>query len=305
MRMLVKRTDKKQSNKTIHSVEQLASNLFERIFVCSDCVAAYRGQTIIDSFVTLGISDSQLRDIVDVMDRSPTQKIDFDFTVTTGEVSKEVAKSFVVTTQQFEFEITGKPIATTVTNSLTGPSPQVQPFRSETKSTEEDEPGSTEDEDEDIADTSQDMSDLSTPSNLTIIDDVNQLLAEGRRRREERRIKQEAHANMEQASLSVTQTTEELTSDEMTSEDQNDHMEVDPADQESHLRDSETPNPQTSPNCFTYLVRPNVILCFRSNVRPLLTKWVDVWKTDGYGARKMKSRLCIMGNLENAHKLQT
>ena len=43
----------------------------------------------------------------------------------------------------------------------------------------------------------------------------------------------------------------------------------------------------------------------RSNVRPLLTKWVDVWKTDTYGSRKMKSRLSIMGNLEDAHKLRT
>ncbi len=43
----------------------------------------------------------------------------------------------------------------------------------------------------------------------------------------------------------------------------------------------------------------------RSNVRPLLTKWVDVWKTDTYGTQKMKSRLCIMGNLEKVERLQT
>ena len=43
----------------------------------------------------------------------------------------------------------------------------------------------------------------------------------------------------------------------------------------------------------------------RSNVRPLLTKWVDVWKTDTYGTQKMKSRLCNMGNLEKAERLQT
>ena len=210
MRMLSRRAGKRQSNKTIRSVEQIANSLFERIFVCSDCISAYRRQVILDSFVNSGISDNQVGEIVEVMDRSPTQRVNFELMVTHEEVSKEVAKSFVVTTQQLGFQITGKQITRVQRSNTTGQSSHTQESSSENKSSEEDDPDST-DEDEDNADVSQDLSDLSNPSNLTIIDDVNELLAEGRRRREERRIKEERQAIDDQASSSQAQTSEDAT----------------------------------------------------------------------------------------------
>ncbi len=113
----------------------------------------------------------------------------------------------MVTTQQLGFQITGKPINRSQRIVASGQSSCPEGSSSEIKSNEEDETGST-DEEEESADISQDQSDLSKPSNLTIIDDVNELLAEGRRRREERRFKREEQARNDQPSSSQAQTSE-------------------------------------------------------------------------------------------------
>ena len=191
-----------------------------------------------------------------------------------------------------------------------------------------------------VADISQDQSDLSNPSNLTIIDDLNELLAEGRRRREEKRVKQEEQAQNNQSSVSRIQTSEE-TDEDAQGDDQPMDMNAGPSSSQKPSRPSRSRKP---PERFGNAIPSNISKLFhvrgedrrdsvfsiqevntqekiinremldssrqlelrgwydfnvvrevsifhmlRSNVRPLLTKWVDVWKTDTCGSRKMKS----------------
>ncbi len=55
MRMLIRNMDRKQANKSLHSIEQIAKSIFVRKFLCSDCISAYRRQLIIES---LSVGDS-------------------------------------------------------------------------------------------------------------------------------------------------------------------------------------------------------------------------------------------------------
>ncbi len=177
MRTLIKDLSKKQNHKSLNSIEDIVNLLFVRTFVCPDCVTAFRRQFIIDSFVGADISDNQVRDISEIMGRTPTKKAKFEFTVKTGEISKEVAKSYVVNTQQYGFQISCRTVTQARGSQNTRTTLQ-KSGSSQCQTAEEDETTESSDEETDEADESQDLSDLSNPSNHTIIDDVNELLAE-------------------------------------------------------------------------------------------------------------------------------
>ena len=127
----------------------------------------------------------------------------------------------------------------------------------EDKSNEEEEINSqlSEEEDENSADESQHMSDLSNLSNLTIIIDVNDLLAEGRRRREKRRVKPEAQAIDEQASSSVIQTSDEQASDDIDSWDK--PVPMDTNNEESEHTNDRPSRSRKPPERFGYAISSN------------------------------------------------
>ena len=162
MRTLIKDLSKKHNHKSVKSIEDIVNLLFVRTFVCPDCVTAFRRQLVIDSFVSAGFSDNRLRDISEIMDRTPTKKAKFEFIVKTGEISEEVAKSYVVNTQQYGFQISCRTIKETNESRNTHSTAHTNES-SQCTTTEEDDTTGSSDEETTDAEESQDISDLSNP----------------------------------------------------------------------------------------------------------------------------------------------
>ncbi len=132
--------------------------------------------------------------------------------VKTGEFNKDIAKSYIVTNQQYGFHISCKSTGDTHVMQNILSSSQLRES-SQLSTTQEEETTESSDDEADIAHESQDLSHLSNSSNLTIIDDVNELLAESRQRRGERRLKREADETQNQMTA-----TQEMPSDEESEE---------------------------------------------------------------------------------------
>ena len=60
--------------------------------------ALQRSEGSLFLIISAGISDNQVRDITEIIDRSPTKKAKFEFVVKTGKISKDVGKRFIVST---------------------------------------------------------------------------------------------------------------------------------------------------------------------------------------------------------------
>ncbi len=199
MLTLIKRTCQVQRNKPSISKEEIANNLFRHSYICPDCLFVNQRQLDINQFMSVGISDANLRGCVDIMDVTPMKKSRYEFKIRTGEVSKDVVKGFLITTQQYEF-------AVEQLNNIGSCNPQdlqrtANPNQSvdsssETETTErnredQDETESEVTETTELQDVNSTVSPLSNSGQVPDIDDVYRLLAEGRQMRSIERIKEE------------------------------------------------------------------------------------------------------------------
>ena len=205
MRILTKNMDRKRTKKSADSLEQIAKSLFVRKFLCSDCISAYRRQIILESLSVGDISDTKVCDLIKIMDRTPTRKANFEFKVVTGDISEDVAKASIINTQQYGFDVDIERASTARSPAVVRPTGPVvhQSFPEET---EEEAESSIMEDDEEIEDTSSSaQSFISNPSNLSVIDDVNQLLAEGRERSHLRREMKRENEEYQEPSSATSQ----------------------------------------------------------------------------------------------------
>ncbi len=305
------------------------------------------------------------------LDVTTRKKSRYEFKIRTGEVSKEVVKGFLITTQQYGFAVEQLNFLGSRNRLSHSKRREINPnhdtvSRSETEATEttreeQDETESEIAETTEFQDVISTVSPLSNPGQIPDIDDVNRLLAEGRKMRAIERIKEEIRnenplasdveqrraetVNQQDTALQAQQG-EQPNQDEEDSENQSrpqlratrarrppqHYGEVVPSILKKlfYARGEDSPQALftvTNVSMEEKTINREMLINSREeelkgwrefqvvrevplsemikcNVRPLLIKWVDVFKHSTRGVKKLKSRLCIMGNQKDATKLQ-
>ncbi len=136
------------------------------------------------------------------MDATPSKRTRYEFKIRTGEITKDVAKGFLITTQQYGFaveQLNNLGPRTLRHNSCNQERDRQNQSSSATSDSETAEMQREEQEDEESAitettetnDVNSTLSPISNSGSLPDIDDVNRLLAEGRQMRAIERIKEE------------------------------------------------------------------------------------------------------------------
>ncbi len=105
MRILTEKTCHAQRHKPSKSIEEIAKNIFKYSFVCAECLFVNQRQLVINHLLSCGISDNNLKDCINIMDATPRKWTRHEFKIRTGEIAKDVAKGFLITTQQYGFAV--------------------------------------------------------------------------------------------------------------------------------------------------------------------------------------------------------